>query len=79
MRRPGCVPFLQYLVAEASVAVDGHEKAWRNSKERAEQMFNDLRFAAEEDAERSADGAAMETRLRLQRIVIEVGILTHRG
>lgn len=62
----------QVLAAEASVAVDGHEKAWRNSKERAEQTFNDLRFAAEEDAQRSGAGAATETRNRLQRIVIEV-------
>lgn len=60
------------LAVEASVAVDGHEKAWRNSKEQAEQTFNDLRFAAEEDAQRSGDGAATETRRRLQHIVIEV-------
>lgn len=60
------------MAAEASVAVDGHEKAWGVSKERAEIMFNDLRLAAEEDAQRSGDGAASETRHRLQRIVIEV-------
>lgn len=60
------------MAAEASVAVDSHEKAWGVSKERAELMFNDLRLAAEEDAQQSGDGAASEIRHRLQRIVIEV-------
>eukprot|EP00752_Nemacystus_decipiens_P009706 g8668.t1 len=69
---------LKVLAAEASVAVDGHEKAWRNSKERAEHTFNDLRFAAEEDAQRSGDAAAMETRHRLQRIIVEAGLENSR-
>lgn len=64
------------MAAEASAAVDGHEKAWCVSKERAEILFNDLRFAAEEDAQQSGYGAASETRHRLQRIVIEVGAAT---
>lgn len=55
------------------MAVDGNEKAWLVSKEQAEVMFNDLRSAAEEDAQRSGEEAASETRHRLQRIVIEVG------
>ncbi|CAN0105481.1 unnamed protein product, partial [Ectocarpus fasciculatus] len=69
---------LKAMAAEASVAVDGHEKAWGVSKERAEILFNDLRFAAEEDAQQSGNGAASETRHRLQRIVIESGLENSR-
>ncbi|CAM9294652.1 unnamed protein product [Ectocarpus sp. 4 AP-2014] len=69
---------LKAMAAEASVAVDGHEKSWCVSKERAEILFNDLRFAAEEDAQQSGHGAASETRHRLQRIVIESGLANSR-
>ncbi|CAM9878906.1 unnamed protein product [Ectocarpus sp. 12 AP-2014] len=69
---------LKAMAAEASVAVDGHEKAWCVSKERAEILFNDLRFAAEEDAQQSGHGAASETRHRLQRIVVESGLANNR-
>ncbi|CAM9244107.1 unnamed protein product, partial [Ectocarpus sp. 13 AM-2016] len=65
---------LKAMAAEASVAAAGHEKAWCVSKERAEILFNDLRFAAEEDAQQSGYGAASETRHRLQRIMIESGL-----
>lgn len=64
----------QLMAAEAGVAVDVHEKAWGVSKEKAEILFNDVRFAPEEDARRSCYGAASETRHRLQRIMIEVGV-----
>lgn len=60
------------MAAEASVAVDEHEKAWGVSKEKAEVLFNDLRLAPEEDAQQSCDDAASATRHRLQSILVKV-------
>lgn len=60
------------MAADAGAAVDDHEKAWAVSKDKAEILLNDARNAPEEDAQRSGDVAALETRQRLQRILIEV-------
>ncbi|CAM9550405.1 unnamed protein product, partial [Hapterophycus canaliculatus] len=69
---------LKMMAAETGVAVDGYEKAWEVSKEKAEVLFNDVRLAPEQDAQRSCDGAASETRRRLQRIMIESGVESSR-
>lgn len=60
------------MAAETGMAVDGHEKAWCVSKEKAEVRFNDCRLLAEEDAQRAGDGAELETRRRLHGIVTNV-------
>lgn len=60
------------MAVGAGGTADGQEQAWGISKEQAEVLFNDCRLAAKEDAQRSGDGAASETRNRLHLIVTQV-------